>query len=85
MSIESPYFTIAGQTKDFICLRLNLDATFNGEEIRRMDTLGAMEFNQHLLDIHGLVVADKHFSTLVCRKWISPSDLIDKLQRQGVI
>lgn len=87
MSIASPYFNVVGETKDFVCLKLDFEATFNGIQIGCMGSVEAIEFNQHLLDNHRLVVADRknNSSYVVCRKWTSPSDLVDKLQRQGML
>jgi hypothetical protein len=67
--IESEYFTVTSETKDFVVVKLNPEVIFNGRNIRFSRMSGLTEFTQHLLDEHGLLqLCTDGFGSLMCRK-----------------
>lgn len=53
--IEREYFKVVSETKDFVVIKMNLEAEFNGKKLNEVTVTEVLPFWQYLLDVHGLV------------------------------
>lgn len=65
---DCKYFSVYGETEDFVTIKLNVNEQFNGRYLICLIGQEIADFAQYLLDEHRIAMIGHGGSSILCRK-----------------